>query len=486
MDNTIIGRKEEIQILQSALDSTDPQFLAIYGRRRIGKTFLITEFFKDKGLYFEITGMKGGTTKEQLFQFTHEYTRTFQINKPLSKPESWAEALTMLYDAIENVSEEQKIILFFDELPWLASPRSRFIAALEHCWNRYISRRKNVILIICGSSASWIIRNIINNKGGLHGRITRKIRLLPFSLAETEKYLISRHIHLDRKQIVDIYIAIGGVPKYLSYVTKGKSSTQTINDICFSPQGALRDEFHNLYRSLFSSFESHISIVKILSKASSGMNKDQLLKKAKLTSGGSSSKIIEELVDAGFIAYIPSFGTKKSKGLYRLIDEYSLFYLSWIADMEKSSLAYKDPDYWIKMQQSPSWHSWSGYAFEALALKHISHIKKGLGISGVSSTESAWKHLAKKQSKDKGTQIDLVIDRSDQCINLCEIKYCRDKFTVDKEYGRSLEDKKQIFRKITKTTKSLFLTMITTYGTHINTHYQSVVDNQITMDDLFS
>lgn len=485
MDKTIIGRDAELEILREIYESTEPQFLAVYGRRRIGKTYLISEFFKNKGVYFEITGMKEGTRAEQLFQFAYEFSRQFNGGKRISPPENWAQALNLLHEAIEKVEKGRKIILFFDEVPWLASPRSKFLNALEHFWNRYISRNNDVIMIICGSAASWIIRNIINNKGGLHGRVTRKLRLLPFTLLETEKYLRSRHIELDRKQIIDIYMTIGGVPKYLSYIARGKSAAQIINDVCFSLNGGLYNEFDNLYKSLFENYEHHVAIVKALAKAVEGLTKDELLDRVKLASGGSSSRIIEELVDAGFLIYVPSFNKKKTRGIYRLIDEYSLFYLTWIAENSKIGLESVDSEFWIKKYGTSKWHAWSGCAFESLCLKHIQKIKKALGISGISTIESGWRYLPKKAINQQGTQIDLVIDRADKCINLCEMKYSDSEFVIDKSYVEKLQNKKKVFREHTGTTKSLFTTMVTTYGVKKNAYYLSVVDNQLTMDDLF-
>jgi AAA+ ATPase superfamily predicted ATPase len=481
MDKTIIARNEELKILQEIYESTEPQFLAVYGRRRIGKTYLISEFFRNKGIYFEITGMKNGSIAEQLFQFAYEFSRQFNAGNRTPPPKNWAEAFNLLNEAIEKVQKERKVILFFDEVPWLASPRSKFLNALEHFWNRYLSKNKNIIMIICGSSASWVIRNIINNKGGLHGRVTRKIRLLPFTLLETEKYLQSRHIELDRKQIIDIYMAIGGVPKYLSYVARGKSAAQTINDICFSLNGGLYDEFDNLYKSLFKNYEHHIAIVKVLAKATDGLTKDELLDKVKLASGGTSSRIIEDLVDAGFLIHVPSFNKKKAGGIYRLIDEYSLFYLTWIAENSKIGLENIDPEFWIKKHGTPKWNAWSGCAFETLCLKHIQKIKKALGISGISTIESGWRYSSKQQ----GAQIDLVIDRADKCINLCEMKYSDLEFVIDKSYVENLQNKKKVFREQTSTTKTLFTTMVTSYGVKKNAHYLSAIDNQLTMDDLF-
>ncbi len=393
---TIIGRKEELNILKNAYESETSEFLALYGRRRIGKTYLISEFFKSKGIYFEITGMKNGRTREQLFQFAYEFSRQFNDGNQISPPKDWGAAFNLLNEAIEKSDKDKKIILFFDEVPWIASPKSRFLIMLEHFWNRYLSRNKNVILIICGSAASWIMKNIINNKGGLHGRVTRKIRLLPFTLSETEKYLNSRQIQLDRKQIIDIYMAIGGVAKYLLYVERGKSAAQIVNDLCFSSKGSLYDEFNNLYKSLFDNYEHHIAIVNALAKFPNGLTKNDLLKCVKLTSGGTSSRIIQELVDSGFIIYVPTFGKMKVKGIYRLVDEYSIFYLTWIAGISKIGLEGVDPNYWLKKYGTPKWNAWSGCAFESLCLKHISKIKKALGISSISTNESGWHHQPKK------------------------------------------------------------------------------------------
>ncbi|MBS0619894.1 MAG: AAA family ATPase [Verrucomicrobia bacterium] len=484
MSRAIVGRDEELKILQEIFESNEPQFLAIYGRRRIGKTYLIHEFFKNKGVYFEITGMKDGSTAEQLLQFAYEFSRQFNRGERMPPPKNWAEALHLLHRSIEKVEPTKKVILFFDEVPWLASRRSKFLNALEHFWNRYLSKQNNVILIICGSSASWLIRNIINNKGGLHGRVTRKIRLLPFTLSETEHYLNSRQIELDRKQIADLYMAMGGVPKYLSYVGKGKSAAQMINEICFTPNGGLYNEFDNLYKSLFENYERHISIVKALAKAPAGLTKEALLDKVKLASGGSSSRIIEELVDAGFLVYIPSLFKKKKSGVYRLIDEYSLFYFTWIAENSHIGLESSDPKFWIKKQGTPKWHAWSGCAFEALCLKHIPKIKQALGISGISTVETGW-HYLPKASAQTGAQIDLVIDRADRCINLCEMKYSDFEFVIDKAYLENLRTKKRVFKEQTETKKTLFTTMVTTYGVKKNSHYHTAIDNQVTMDDLF-
>lgn len=486
MEPKIIGRKKELDVLQEIYESSEPQFLALYGRRRIGKTYMIHEFFKNKGHYFEITGMKEASLAEQLFQFAYEFARQFNDGEKIPTPKSWGEAFNKLHEAIEKKNSQKKMILFFDEVPWLASPKSNFLNALEHLWNRYLSRNNQIILIICGSSASWIIRNIINNRGGLYGRVTRKMRLLPFSLKETEEYFQSRNIDLDRKQVIDIYMALGGVPKYLSYVSKGKSAVQAINEICFSANGGLYLEFENLYKSLFEHYENHMAIVKALANTSNGLTKEEILEKTKLTSGGFSSRIIDDLVNAGFIIYVSSYNKKKIGGIYRLIDEYTLFYLTWIAEGIQVNLDNIASDFWIKLHLTPKWNVWSGSAFESLCFKHVHNIKKALGISGISSTDSTWRHHPKPFTEESGAQIDLVIDRADKCINLCEMKFCDAEYVINKQYAENLQNKKRVFREKTETKKTLFTTMITTYGVKKNSYCLSVVDHQLTMDDLFS
>lgn len=480
----IIGREKEKEILEEIYESTEAQLLAIYGRRRVGKTHLIREFFYDKGFYFQVTGVSKGTIHDQLFHFREEISAKFYHGEPCpSSPKSWMEALSLLRREVDKLSSERKIILFFDEFPWLATKKSRFLGAFEHFWNQYMVTRSNVIVVVCGSAASWMIKHVINNKGGLYGRLTRKIRLLPLSLSSTENFLIARDVQLERKQIVELYMAMGGIPQYLKCAKRGKSAVQIINNCCFHSNGPLFDEFSNLFRSLFRHHENHIAIVRALAKKLSGMTKTDLLKATGLVSGGHSSKIIKELEESGFIRYIPPFGDKKTGGKYQLIDEYSLFYLIWIENTKGMRMEEEESDYWILQHESRKrkWSVWSGYAFEMICLKHLSNIKKALGISGIRTTESGWYTRG-----EEGAQIDLVIDRADKCINLCEVKFYNGEYIISEDYAKRLEKKKQIFREQTRTRKTLFITLITPYGAQKNRHYLSAVDNQLTMDILFS
>ena len=477
----IFAREREVKILEKVYHSKQPEFLAIYGRRRIGKTFLMRQFFKEKGTYFELTGIKKGSYKHQLHSFITEFFRVFG-KKPSHKVSNWLEAFDELRTAIEQSAHIGRIILFFDELPWLATPKSNFIQALDHFWNRYMSDDPRIILIVCGSAASWMIKKIICDKGGLHGRLTEKMRLLPFDLEETEKFLVSRGIMLDRKQLIDIYMAIGGVAKYLTYIEPGQSSLLAVNRICFD--GPLFKEFDELYSSLFTNYTQHIAVVRALAGQTCGLTKSQICEKTDIVFGGGLIDILHELEESGFINSSASFEKKKNDIRFRLIDEYSLFYIKWIEQAKSVDLKGLDENYWLKVRNSPVGYAWFGYAFEILCLKHIRKIKEALGISGVITRESAW--VYKPRADDgKGAQIDLLIDRADNCINLCEIKYVNDVFTIDKDSAMQLRSKKNIFIEKTKSKKSIFLTLITPYGVKKNGASLGVVDVELNMDDLF-
>lgn len=478
----IFARIKELKILERIHQSGKPEFLAVYGRRRVGKTFLIREFFKDKGLYFALTGVKKASMRKQLRNFAEEFSRVFKPTE-YKLPKDWFEAFSQLRKAIENLKGTDRIILFFDELPWLAGPRSEFLEDLDHLWNRYMSANPRVVMIVCGSAASWMIRKIVQNKGGLHGRLTSEMRLLPFDLKETEDFLRLQGIELNRKAIIDIYMAIGGIPKYLSYIQKGQSALQIISHLCFS--GPLEDEFNELYSSLFEHHQRHVSIVKALAKHPGGMTKSEMAKKTGLTAGGGMNLVLEELEQSGFILAIRDFGKQKKDSRFRLVDEYSLFYLKWAPKAKETHLRTRDDKFWVNMSNNSTGLAWAGYAFELLCLKHLPNIKEALGIAGVLTSASGWFYKPARGREEKGVQIDLLIDRADSCINLCEIKYCNEEFTVDKACDKDLREKKALFMKHTKTKKSLFLTLIAPYGVNKNAGYFATADVILTMDDLF-
>lgn len=477
MKGMITGRDREKAILNRLLRSKKAEFLAIYGRRRIGKTYLIHEFFKDKGIYLSITGTKNAPKKEQIKNFCSNMRALFPNSADKSFPTEWSDAFELLRGEIVKINPSTKFILFLDELPWLASPKSRLLPALDYFWNQHLSRMPNVLLIVCGSAAHWMVKKVVNDRGGLHGRLSAEIRLEAFTLTETEHFLNQSGIHLKRQQLVELYMALGGVAKYLTYVPQGKSSSQIVNELCFSPTGPLFSEFSKLYTSLFESPENQLAIVRALGKKRKGMSLEELLKASRLSSGGGATTALLELEEAGFIMTLPAFGKKSKERIYRLMDEYSLFYLSWIEEVKESILRNFDKEYWNKMSKTSSWQAWAGHIFENICLKHSVKIKGALGLGGIITQESHW--------RSKNAEVDLVIDRDDNCINLCEIKFCKDFFEITKNYAQNLEKKKKNFEQITKTRKTVFLTLLTSYGIKENNHSIGLVDQQLTLDDLF-
>jgi uncharacterized protein len=474
MKNEIIGRKSEILAIEAIKESKKSEFLALYGRRRVGKTFLIRNIFEDN-FTFQLTGLANSKLQWQLANFNRALIRQNTTNLAFQQANNWFDAFQQLMDIIENSTNEKKII-FLDELPWLDTPNSGFISALEHFWNAWASARKDIILIVCGSSASWIINKLINNKGGLHNRITKRIKLNPFTLAETAEFLKSKGCVFENYQIAQLYMALGGIPFYLDRIETGQSITQNINRLCFGQDAELRTEFTNLYESLFKKAQDHIAVIEALSTKSYGLTRDELIKTAKINNGGGTTALLKELEECGFIRKYVAFGKTQRNQIYQLIDFYSLFYLSFI----KNSSQF-DEDFWLNSLDNPAIRAWSGYAFEMVCLHHLKEIKQSLGINGILTTTSSW-YSTDKSAK---AQIDLVIDRRDEVINLCEMKFSIKPFSIEKKYADELRNKIGLFREQTKTTKAIFMTFVTTFGLKKNEYSEAYVQNSITLDDLF-
>ncbi len=478
----IAGRDLEMQKLQRTLDSGKPEFIAVYGRRRVGKTFLVREFFNDK-ICFEIVGIHNATTQEHLINFSNSLTEAMDINLPVQTPKSWQDAFTLLKTFLRNKKTKGKKVVFFDELPWLNTPRSGFLKHLENFWNSFGSKQNDLVLIVCGSAASWMIQHIMDSKGGLHNRITGHIRLLPFTLYEIKNYLRMQKIrNLDHYQILLLYMALGGIPYYWSFVQEGLSAAQVIDELIFSKGAELKNEYDHLLGSLFNHSEHHERVLKSLAGKKKGLNRSELLNAIKLSSGGTASNIINELEISGFIeSYIP-FGKKASDVLYRLSDEFTLFHLFWISPLGKRQAG---NSYWLKKQSGPKFSAWSGYCFESICLKHIEQIKYHMRIDKIESTNSPWEYRSTGNSVHEGAQIDMLIDRQDMVINLCELKFCQTEFIISSAYAQELRRKIEVFKNQTQTKKSIFLTLVTTFGLKGNTHSASLNAVGVNMEALF-
>lgn len=476
MQNKLIGRKEEQAILVEAFESERAEMVAVFGRRRVGKTFLIKQTYKEH-IVFELTGLQGSNISQQLQNFSNQIRVFSQSSVPVKIPNNWLEAFFMLTDFLEQQPKDKKRVVFLDEVPWLAGNKSGFITGLGWFWNSW-AETQNIVVVICGSAASWMIQKIVNDRGGMHNRITKRVFIEPFSLSETEIYLQSNQVFYNKYQVIQIYMAMGGIPHYLNEVKPGKSATQNINDICFSKNGLLRDEFSRLYAALFTNSDIHIAAVRALSQSRQGLTRQAIIKNAQLSEGGNTSKVLEELEQSGFIKSYYPFAKRKKDMLYRLTDEYSLFYLRFIERNKDSG-----NDTWNQLSQTQAVKIWAGYAYENTCLKHLTNIKKALGISGIYTQSSTF--IQKGTEKTKGTQIDLVLDRNDQIVNLFEIKFYNTEFSLSESDAKALRDQMWVFQEKTKTKKHLMIVLITTFGMEHNKHSLGLVDKILTMEDLF-
>lgn len=482
----IIGRKEEQSFLLKKLKSNESELIAVYGRRRVGKTYLIRNFFEQqKGVFFQVSGIHNSEMSVQISEFCREIERVFFASTPglsLTTPKTWLDAFNMLTDAMKLRGGSEKTVLFFDEFPWLASPRSGFLQAFDYYWNRFWINNKNIKIIICGSAASWIINKVLNNKAGLHNRVTGQIHLKPFNLAETKSYLGKNGLTLENNQVLELYMCLGGIPYYLRLMESNLSIVQNINKHCFQRNGFLYNEFQNLFASLFDDSQMHESIVRIIAEKKGGCARADIEERIKVK-GGRLSIWLTELEQAGFLRSFVPWGRERGL-IYQVVDEYTLFYLTWIEPLCKNRLDYDlNANFWASIYQTQPWNIWSGYAFEAVCSKHLGKIQARLNIPNGSQAAS-W--VYKSQSKeDSGAQIDLVFDRPDNSVTLCEIKYRTDSFVVDKAYAANLMNKISVYRKITKTKKQVFVSIIVSSVLKDNAYSDDLVSSKMELSDFF-
>ena len=360
-------------------------------------------------------------------------------------------------------------------MPWLDTQRSDFVSALEYFWNSFASARKDIVFIACGSATSWITNKIIKNHGGLHNRVTRQIYLQPFTLKECKEYYSSQKIVMSRYEMVENYMIFGGIPFYMSFMRKDLSMSQNVDELLFKKQSPLFNEFDNLYASLFKNAENHLKIVEALSKKSKGLTRDEILSATKIANGGNFTQTLNELELCGFIRKYNSFSNKERNALFQLCDFYTLFYFYYL---QKNR--FDDEHFWTNLIESGQHRAWSGYSFEQVCLSHIKQIKQKLGISGVLTKTAAWRSL----NKEEPAQIDLLIERNDNVINLCEMKFSNSEFVIDKDYDQALRNKRSAFKTESKMRKAIHITMVTTYGVKRNI-YSGNIQSEVTLNDLF-
>jgi hypothetical protein len=471
----IIGRDKEKQVLLNAYNDEYSQFVVVYGRRRVGKTFLVRETFNYK-FTFQHSGIANAPRKRQL----EEWAKSLNKHglKVDSAPKNWYDAFSLLDDLIRKSRAKHKVI-FLDELPWMDTQGSNFVSALEHFWNAYASARKDVLLIVCGSATSWIVDKIIHNHGGLHNRLNHIINLQQFSLYECEAYAKSRNLGMQRRQLLECYMVMGGIPFYWSLLDKNLSLPQNIDKLFFSENGELYDEYDALYRSLFKKPEAYLTVINTLGKKRLGMSRDEIIEESRLKENGKLSTVLKDLEYCGFIRKYNQPGKIAKNAIFQLVDFYTLFYFKIILENKRH-----DPSFWSKNIGSSMYNNWCGLAFERVCFAHIPQIKQALSIGGVTTNEYSWS--TRKTDQHAGAQIDLLLDRSDETIDICEIKYTSaSEYTVTEDEECKILNRRESFVMETGTTKAIHLTLITTRGLAQNAH-ADIFQNLVLADALFS
>ena len=469
----MVGRKAEIQTLDEVMSREEGQLVAVYGRRRVGKTYLIRQYFGNRFTFYH-TGEANVGFKDQLLSF-RDSLKDYGRKCPV--PANWREAFRELRSLIEDSPDSKKVV-FIDEMPWLDTPRSKFLSALEHFWNSWGSSRNDLVMIVCGSASTWIINNVLKNRGGLHNRVTDQIHLKPFTLGECEEFVRERELAMSRQEICSLYMIFGGVAYYWNFLRKGESVAQNVDRLLFAENGKLRGEFDSMVASLFRDGAAYRQLFTALAEKGAGITRDELLERSRLSDGKVFCSALDTLEKCGFVRRYTAFGKKVRDSLYQLIDPFSLFHFRFIACETNP-----DPHTWSVGVSSKRLAAWQGIAFERVCLMHIAELKAALGIAGVKTNVSSWRHRG-DEIYEKGAQIDLLIDRSDNVINLCEMKYAEGPYVLTKAESENLDRRAAAFKAVTRTPKSLHLTLITANGIVENACSRKL-QRTLRLDDLF-
>lgn len=455
------------------MESERSEFVVVYGRRRIGKTFLVRRFFKDN-YAFSFVGKHEMRREQQLAEFAKELM-CYSHSTFVPQLKNWTEAFDALQRLLETYNIPGKKVVFFDEMPWMDTPKSDFVSALENFWNGWANMRDDIVLVACGSATSWMVDKLLHNQGGLFNRITQKIYLCPFKLSEMEQYLDEKHFGWNRYQIAQCYMILGGIPFYLTLLNPKLSLLSNIDELFFADAHAmLRTEYNELYSTLFKRPDNYLAVIRMLTERKEGFTRKEINEKTKL-GGAALSKILSDLEQCDFIFSYARYGNAKNNAIYRIKDFYTLFYYKYVNGIDT-----KDSLRWTHLSSTPQVSSWQGFSFELLCLLHLDEIKKALGIDRILNDASAWR----SRQPEQNTQIDLVIERADHNINLCEMKFSSGMYAIDKGYEQKLRERMSIFLAETMTRCSTRITMVTTYGVLQNKH-SGIVNDEVLLDDLF-
>ncbi len=471
----IISRKEEKKDLEYCERSKKSELICVYGRRRVGKTFLVEQTFRD--FAFRAVGLEKGTTKQQLKSFGQ---RLIEYGDDIKQtPENWFEAFSRLDKILSGESIRRSLngkkIVFLDEFPWFATKKSDFLVAFEDYWNRRGTQDGDLLFIICGSATSWIIKNVIKNTGNMFQRVTKKICVEPFTLAETELFFKDREFDWSREQIAECQMIFGGLPFFFDLMNTSQSLVKNINRLLFDKDALFGDETKKLLDATLSESPIYEKILSKLAFARYGIKKSELQVEI-AAPNGTYGRAVQDLVDCGYVIEYKKKYEEYNPLYIQLVDPFLLFHYHYLSK-EKRIDSYED-----LIGNIGRYDNWRGTAFEILCLNNTASIKSALGIRGVKTECYPWYNSTDK--KNERVQIDMVIERADKITNLCEIKYTNKPFVIDASYEQELIKKRDIFKEKTGTSQALKVIIISAAGVS-GTRYTSYISDIITLDDIF-
>ena len=392
------------------------------------------------------------------------------------QPKSWMEAFFQLTQLLQKLDNGQRMVIFFDELPWMDTPRSRFLPAFESFWNGWCNGHDNVMLVVCGSATSWMLSNLSRSKGGLYGRLTDEIKVSPFTLKECEEYFDHENIELSRYDIVQSYMVFGGIPYYLSCFRKGYSFERNADMILFGSKPRLKDEFNRLFKAIFTNAEDCKQIIRLLATRNYGFTREEIATSTGLPLGGGLSDTLTALAESDFIMRYSPYG-KGAGEYYKLIDCFCLFWLKYV-EPNQNDAAYINDNFTSSIMKG-----WRGVAFEQVCWQHVAQIKRALEIGGVKTSLSAWNLPGNEDNA--GAQVDLLIMRADNIVNLCEMKFYSSEYSIDKDEESKLLHRVEMLKETLSDKQRVHLTLITTFGLTYGKH-SGKVQKVIVCDDLFT
>jgi AAA+ ATPase superfamily predicted ATPase len=404
-----IGRKVEIAQLTALIDLPRPSIAVIYGRRRVGKSELIRHVTQGKNvLSFE--GLEGQPKHKQIKNFLFQLSAQSNIRE--KNISDWPDALILL----RTLTQDGQWIIILDEFQWMANYQNELVSVIKMIWEKYLSQNPDLTLILCGSIASFMKSKVLKSSA-LYGRTDYELNLHELNLSEISEFFPGK----GSDEVIDTAMLVGGIPKYLELISEYPSLYDALEPLAFSQDGFFKTEYDRLFASHFGKKPIFMKIIQTLATNPYGLTTGKLAKEMQVASGGTLCHQLDDLESAGFLHSIIPFDKPEGSKLrkYILMDAYVRFYHSIIRGSMKETTPPNTQFHAI--MSSPRYAAWAGMAFEFLCMRHHKEISRILGFHGIPYTAGPF--FQRKTLDTPGVQIDLLFERSDKILVLCEMKY---------------------------------------------------------------